>query len=397
VRSTGAAVTLSDTLASNGALVANSKTLTLDKDANAGGGAITCTAAVSARADVLRLAATGSLPPENTWTLTAKQSTQASACTVAATAAKAGSGAAPSCDPGVLAFSAGAPVQLGATGLPASSVVTWSCSSPDIVQGVSVENGNAGIATLTPPANTVTTCTANVVAQTGPFFQIVADKGVTFSAFQGVGDKALEPMCTVTSEKPNTLQACDRATPSTTTTLVATLDPGMSEDTIVRFSCKLGTSKATMPVSKTSGLSAIVTSPPAIETIVCTATVVGKPPILTVTSNVATILTAVSQEGAKCTSSTATNKLVCDAGDGTGQLPAKVRVNLSQEGLKDAGYYRWACSSSAAEIVRVGEQTSPTGSTATITLPEDGKSLTCSLTYTVDEPKFGRLLRRMLL
>jgi hypothetical protein len=398
VRSTGAAVTtLSDTLASNGALVANSKTLTLDKDANAGGGAITCTAAVSARGDVLLLAATGNLPTENTWTLTAKQPTQASACTVGAAAAKAGSGAAPSCGAGVLAFSAGNPVQLGATGLPASSVVTWSCSAPNVASAVSVENGNEGVATMTPPANAVTTCTANVVAQTGPFFQIVADKGVTFSAFQGVGDKALEPMCTVTSDKPNTPAACSSATPGTTTTLVATLDKDMPEDTIVRFSCKLGVSKATMPVSKTSGLSAIVTSPPAIETIVCTATVVGKPPILTVTSNVATVLTAASENGAKCTSSTATNKLVCDAGDGTGQLPAKARVVLTQTGYEEKGYYRWACSSSAAGIGRLGDEDKPLESTATITLPEDGKSLTCSLTYTVDKPVLGRLLRRMLL
>ena len=307
-------------------------------------------------------------------------------------AARNNGGAAPACTDGVLGFAAGAPVQLGVTGLPASSRVTWSCSA-----GI-VTNGNGGAASVTPPAGAVTTCTATVVAQTTTFLQIAAGNGVAFSASQDTGPSA-SALCSIdASASTSVLQACSTAAPSTRTTLVATLGAGMAADTIVRFSCKLGSSGANMHVSKTSALSAVVMTPPAVETMVCTASVVAKPPILVVTSNMATVLTAVGQTaGISCTSTAETNKLVCDSGSGTGQLPAETRVTLSQAGLTATGYYRWSCSSSAAAIGRSGDEDKPATSKATVTLPADGKTLTCSLTYTVNAPTLGRLMRRLLM
>jgi hypothetical protein len=131
---------------------------------------------------------------------------------------------------------------------------------------------------------------------------------------------------------------------------------------------------------------------------VCTASVVAKPPILVVMSNEPTVLTAANSTlGSACASTTETNKLVCDSGSGTGLLVAGSRVSLSQAGLTAAGRYRWSCSSSAAGIVRIGDQNDPAASTAAVTLPDEGSTLTCALTYTANGPPLGRLMRRLLM
>jgi hypothetical protein len=239
---------------------------------------------------------------------------------------------------------------------------------------------------VTPPVGGArTTCTATVTAATTPFLQIVgaAGAGVTYTAAQS--NKVL---CTATDDAA---QTCGGATPNTMTSLVVV---GLAEKAIARFSCKLP-SGAVVPVSKTSGTTALVLTPTAIDTMICTLTVVDKPPILTVTSNVATELTALQQSGLKCTSVT-TNKLVCDSGKGDGQLEAAKATTLSQNGLTDVGYYRWACASSSAQITRIGARDDPKNG-ATIMLPADGGSLTCSLTFSTTPPQLGRLLRRMMM
>jgi len=378
---------LTQTISATGAIVVNSMTVSMAKDANTGGGTVACTAAVTLRTSVLVLKAAGNLPASGVWTLTAKQPDQAQVCSLARDAALAS--AAPAC-PGTIDLSPGVPTDLGVTGIPASSVVAWACTSqvPGVgtAAAVAVTNGNAGVAKVTPIlGGAVTTCTASVTAATTPFLQIVgvSGVGVTYTAAQA--DKTL---CTAEDDGA---KECDGAAPNTLTSLVVA---GMSEKAIARFSCKLP-SGVVVPVSKTSGLTALVQTPTAIDTMVCTLSVVDKPPILTVTSNLATALTAMQESGLKCTS-VATNKLVCDSGKGDGQLEAGKLVSLTQEGLTEDGYYRWACASSAAKIVRFGGMQERTNS-ATVTLPADGGSLTCSLTYSTTPPRLGRLLRRMMM
>lgn len=382
-------VQLIDTVSANGVNVPNSKTLIVDKDANVGGQSVVCTAAVAPRGDVLALKATGDLPPSG-WTLTAKQPTQSSACSVPSTAALAGGP--PVCDPGVIALAAGTPVQLGTTGLPDSSSVSWDCvigAGATAGTAVAVTQGNAGAASVTPPeiAGVYTVCTATVRASSAPYLQIVGVPGFVFSATQATKDK---PMCVATD---NTAVVCDGAAANFAKTILFV--DNVPDKQIARFSCVLG-SKVVVPVAKTSGTSALVTTPVATETMICTLSIVDKPPILTVTSNVPTVLTAVTEKGATCTSSVETNTLICDSGDGIGQLPAEMRVNLAQKGFEDAGYYRWACASSSADIVRIGDWQKP-DATATITLPKDGGALTCSLVFSKTEPKLGRLRSRLFM
>jgi hypothetical protein len=389
----GQALALANTVAASGAVVPNSKTATLDRDANAGGWPVACKATVSARSDVLKLAATGALPSSTGWTLTARQPTQSSACSVSGVANGPLAAAAPSCPSGVGALAPGAPAKLGVTGLPASSRWVWTCALADNTP-VTVSLASTAAATVTPSDGAVTTCTLEVTAAAVDFFQIVGDTGLTLKASQDVNNTAL-----CASSTAGTPAACPGAAPSTTTTLTAELDPSALPNTIVRFSCSLGVSGASVPVVKTSGFSAVVVSPPAVENLICAGKIERKPPILTISSNVPTVLTATAQNGANCNSSVPATKLVCDAGSSNGELPANVRVSLAQIGFSAAGYYRWACTRSDAGIMRYGNWTSPTAS-ATVQLPVDGgKPVACWLKFTVDKPDLliNRRRRRRLL
>ena len=368
----------------------NSKTVTLDKDANAGGWTVACKATVKARDDVLLLKASGNLPASG-WALTAKQPAQTAACSVPSGAASLAAAVAPTCDAGVVAFAADMPVTLGTTGLPESSRVSWACSTLS-APSINVDQPTTAAATVTPPAGTVTTCTATVTARDAPaYFQLVGgSQGISaLSATQGPATPFVLPTCRVTT--PGQTLACADLAPGTMTTLTAQLPTAtVPVGTTVRFSCTLGVSGAAVAVAKTGALTAVFTSPPAQENVVCTATFVSKGSILTVTSNVPVVLRAEIPGGAVCTSSGPGTKLECESGSGAGQLPAGSTVVLSQTGAPVPGYYRWGCTSTDARLTRVGDIASPTAS-ATIVLPaEGGRPLSCFLAYTVDKPSFVR-------
>jgi hypothetical protein len=385
--SAGAPVALADALSSSGALLTNAQTVVLDKDINVGGSGIACVATVSARADVLLLKAQGTLP--SSAQLTAKQQTQSSACTVSASVALSADGGAPNCPTGTTALTAGAAVELAAVGLPASSTVSWSCvaRTPGIASASSLvvaQGVNSFVASLVPPeAPTVTTCTASVTAATSDLLRLVVSAGgggATFTASQ-----ADTTVCSTTDNS-----SCPTVAAETATTLRA---EGLSAGARARFSCEVNGKN--VPVARTSATTAVVMSPPATESMTCTLVVQGKAPILTLHANVPTTLRAEVVGGAVCTSDGATNSLQCEFGTGSGQLPALANVVLSQTGLTATGFYRWACSSSSANIVRDNKTSYDT--TATVTLPADGGALTCVLVYSQSAPTNGRaLLRRML-
>jgi hypothetical protein len=389
----GAAVNLADVVSSSGALVPNAKTVVLPRDANVGGTTTACVATVSARADVLLLKATGVLPGSG-WTLTAKQPTQASACAVLPSGATATDGAAPTCPSGTSALMAGAAVELSATGLPPSSTVEWSCvqqgGGPGTASVGVAQSPNSGAASLvTPPAPAVTTCTATVTAPQAAPLRLVGSSGATFTASQ---EQQATPLCSTSSSSPAAV-ICAAALPETATMLRA---DDLADGARVRFSCEVGGKNA--PVARTSPTTAVVMSAPVTESMTCTVTVLGKPPILVLQGNVATTFKVEVEGGggAVCTSgTTAANTLSCDEGEGANQLPAEARVVLSQAGLTTAGYYRWSCSSSGADIAR--GVTTGADATATITLPKAGKSLTCALVYSQEAPAHGRVRRLLMM
>jgi hypothetical protein len=383
--SENADITLTDALSRSGVILANSKTVTLDKDPNVGGGTVVCTATVAPLTGVLRLVVSGATPANAR--LTAKQSTQTEACTFAVST----SAAAPTCS-GV-DIARGLSVELGATGLGTGYFVSgWACDND-----LTVANLNDNAATVSAlPATGVTTCMATIASTVAPIQLLVPTAaGLTFTAKQGNSE-----VCSVASAAGAPV-LCTAAAASTATTLSVSGNAGDRPT----FACTVGGTN--VPVSRLSANSAIIMAPASGVQMTCTLTVetAQTKPIIALTSSVPTTLNveyfneAVSTTvpAQTCASPSLGKALSCL---GTGELIGGRRVRLSQSGLTSSGYYRWMCSSSAADIQRaVGGDSKVIGdytASATVLLPTDGSTLSCNLMIWSNKPGFIRDRRMMM-